>query len=53
GSWDGKIYAFDAKTGAALWNFPTSRQAIHSSPTVLDGILYVGSDNNTLYAFHM
>ena len=52
GSYDGKIYAFDAKTGTDLWSFATGAR-ITSSPIVLDGILYVGSTDHTLYAFHM
>ncbi|MER5911896.1 PQQ-binding-like beta-propeller repeat protein, partial [Streptomyces sp. NPDC001982] len=31
------------------WAFPTG-SAVSSSPTVADGVVYVGSDDNNLYA---
>ncbi|MFJ4584039.1 PQQ-binding-like beta-propeller repeat protein [Streptomyces echinatus] len=34
--------------GKQLWAFPTS--GVESSPTVVDGGVYVGSDDNNLYA---
>jgi outer membrane protein assembly factor BamB len=43
------LYALDAVTGAKRWAYRTSG-AVISSPTVVDGVVYVGSDDNTLYA---
>jgi len=44
------LYAIDAKTGDRLWSFAT--KGYLSSPTVVDGIVYVGSGNpdGKLYA---
>src|SRR5262249_37259508 len=50
GSNDGKLYAFDAVSGASLWSASTG-SFINSSPAVADGIVYVGSDDGKLYAF--
>lgn len=60
GSWDGKLYAFDAtgssgcsgtpKTCAPLWTATTGGK-IESSPAVVNGIVYVGSYDNNLYAY--
>jgi outer membrane protein assembly factor BamB len=50
GSDDGDFYAFDAKTGAALWSAATGG-AVESSPAVANGVVYVGSDDASLYAF--
>jgi outer membrane protein assembly factor BamB len=43
------LYALDAATGAKKWTYQTSG-SILSSPTVVGGVVYVGSDDNTLYA---
>jgi outer membrane protein assembly factor BamB len=62
GSNDGKLYAFSAAgtTGCSgtpttckpLWTGATSSTAaIGSSPAVANGVVYVGSDDNKLYAF--
>ncbi len=62
GSDDGKLYAFDAAgvtncggspvTCAPLWTgtTPTGFQ-LNSSPTVANGIVYIGSDDNFVYAW--
>jgi len=53
GSIDGKIYAFNATTGAAIAGFPvTTGGAIYSSPAVSSGVVYVGSNDGKLYAFN-
>jgi outer membrane protein assembly factor BamB/serine/threonine protein kinase len=52
GSWDGKLYTYNAQTGTMLWSYPTGGQII-SSPTVLNGMVYVGSNDQYLYAFHL
>src|SRR5215470_2859120 len=53
------IRAYDAKTGKILWEFDTGG-AVGGGPTVVDGVVYVGSGyqllrvgkaNNKLYAF--
>ena len=51
GSWDGKVYALRAATGAMLWSFATGkRYAVWSSPAVVGGVVYVGSDDGKVYA---
>jgi outer membrane protein assembly factor BamB len=61
GADDGKLYAFDAhgvtnctgaspKTCAPLWTAATGGPVI-SSPAVANGVVYVGSNDNKLYAF--
>ncbi|WP_239641182.1 homing endonuclease associated repeat-containing protein [Halorubrum distributum] len=49
GSEDYNLYAIDADTGAPQWRFPTS-DAIVSTPTVVDGIAFVGSTDGALYS---
>jgi polyvinyl alcohol dehydrogenase (cytochrome) len=53
------IRAYDAKSGKILWEFDTGG-AVGGGPTVVDGVLYIGSGyqmlrigkpNNKLYAF--
>jgi polyvinyl alcohol dehydrogenase (cytochrome) len=59
GSSKGHIYAYNALSGEILWQFDTGG-AVGGGPTVVDGVLYVGSGyqflrigkaNNKLYAF--
>ena len=50
GSTDDRVWALDAATGAKLWSYKTGA-FVESSPTVVDGALYVGSDN--MYAFKL
>ncbi|MGH6877257.1 MAG: PQQ-binding-like beta-propeller repeat protein, partial [Rhizomicrobium sp.] len=50
GSYDDKVYAFDAATGASVWTAPTSGP-IMSSPAVAKGFVYVGSLDDSVYAF--
>jgi outer membrane protein assembly factor BamB len=52
GSEDGKLYAFNAITGATLWT-ATTGAAVDSSPAVANGVVYVGSYDNKLYAFEL
>jgi len=46
---NGKLYALSADSGAILWYF-MAEAAIASSPNVVDGLIYVGSDDNMLRA---
>lgn len=48
-SLDGKVYAYDAKTGRQRWA-ATTRGAVFSSPVVADGVAYVGSTDHAVYA---
>jgi outer membrane protein assembly factor BamB len=46
------MYALDAKDGSIVWSKPVNDRIVESSPTVVDGVLYVGTAENgeTLYA---
>lgn len=47
-----RVYALDATTGTVLWNTGTPSDAgIFASPSVVDGQLYFGGMDGTLYAF--
>lgn len=52
----GFVYALDAATGVARWRFPIEQRFVNaSSPAVVDGIVYVGTQggddtNGRLYA---
>ena len=43
------MYAFDARTGKRIWA-AFSGDVIDSSPTVANGVVYVGSQDHKLYA---
>lgn len=49
GSEDGNLYALNATTGGVVWNVPVGAE--FSSPTVANGIVYIGG-NNGLYALN-
>lgn len=49
GGMDGKLYARDASTGAALWTYATGG-AIRHSPAVLGGTVVTGSHDGYTYA---
>jgi outer membrane protein assembly factor BamB len=49
GSYDGHVYALDAKTGERLWRYQTGDEVV-SSPAVAGGVVYVGSWDDYLYA---
>jgi outer membrane protein assembly factor BamB len=40
----------NASTGAQLWSFLTGSY-VEASPTVVNGVVYEGSDDGTMYAF--
>ncbi len=43
-------YAVDAVSGTKKWAFQTGGST-DSSPAVVDGVIYVGSSDQNLYAF--
>lgn len=46
----GIVYAFETKTGERLWERQVSDQKFWSTPTVDDGVLYIGGMDKRLYA---
>jgi outer membrane protein assembly factor BamB len=49
GSTDGYLYEINATTGALVWKFKTGA-AIYSSPAVVNGEVYIGSTDESVYA---
>src|SRR5437762_10476038 len=49
GSWDGKQYAVDAKTGKKLWEFESGAPS-RSGAAYADGIIYFADVNARLFA---
>lgn len=49
GSEDGNLYAIDAESGTSKWRFSTGN-AVVSTPTVVDGIAFVGNTGGVLSA---
>jgi outer membrane protein assembly factor BamB len=49
GSYDHKVYALNASTGAKLWSYATGN-VVDSSPAVANGVVYVASDDGNVYA---
>ena len=49
---DGNVYALNASTGTLLWSYTHWRLAVYSSPAVANGVVYVGSDEDTVYALN-
>jgi PQQ-like domain len=62
GSWDGRVYALDLKTGSELWvhhtegdtldssKFGFDRRAVQSSAAIAGKSVYVGSRDGAIYA---
>ena len=55
GDWsiNGSVYALDASTGSLIWKFIAKTQfyaSICTSPTIADGMVFVGYDNGYQYA---
>ncbi len=50
GSLDGNVYALDAVTGEEQWREGQGAPVFRSSPTAVDGTVFVGSENDTLTA---
>ncbi|NLE07814.1 MAG: PQQ-binding-like beta-propeller repeat protein, partial [Dehalococcoidales bacterium] len=46
---DGALYAVDASTGELRWKYQTGSR-VTSSPAVVDGVVYVGSEDGKIYA---
>ena len=51
GSFDHKIYAFNASDGTTIWSYKTGGVVI-SRPAVVNGVVYVGSEDHNLYALN-
>ena len=51
GSWDGKLYAIDYKTGEIKWTYQTG-WAIDSTPDISDELVFAGSLDGNLYALN-
>jgi outer membrane protein assembly factor BamB len=65
GSQDGNVYALNASKGAKIWNYTSAGQsnkaavesgfgsgAFESSPAVVNGMVYIGSDDGNVYALN-
>ena len=50
GSQDYRIYCFNASNGAEKWSV-VAGNIVDSSPAVVNGILYVGSNDHHVYAY--
>ena len=50
GSNDDGIYALDGATGDILWSGSTNG-TVTASPVIVDGTLFVGSNDGHLYAY--
>src|SRR3954462_1774297 len=51
-TYDDNLYALDVSTSQKRWRHLFGN-AITSSPTVANGLIYVGSADDSLYAFHL
>jgi outer membrane protein assembly factor BamB len=49
GSMDGNMYAFNADTGAQVWNYSIGMIGFSSTPAVVNGRLYTGADDGKVY----
>ncbi len=49
GADDGSVYAFNMNDGSLLWSYATGND-VRASPMVINGIVYIGSTDGTLYA---
>ncbi len=48
----GAVYAFDTKTGTIRWMFQTAGHNVWAGPSVAGGVVYVGADDQNLYALN-
>jgi outer membrane protein assembly factor BamB len=44
------VYALNASTGALLWSYATGG-GVGTRPTIANGVVYIGSNDNKVYAF--
>ena len=51
GTGPGTVDALNANTGATLWSFATGG-TVNSSPAVVNGVVYISSNDGTLYALN-
>ena len=49
--YENNVTALNAQTGAKLWNYSTEK-AVYASPAVSNGIVYVGSNDGSVYALY-
>jgi outer membrane protein assembly factor BamB len=49
---DGNVYAFDARDGEQLWQFPAGDK-VWSTPVIRDGVVYFGSQDHNIYAIYL
>lgn len=42
GSGDGKVWAFQPRTGKPIWNYQLSMRGLNVTPLIADGIVYMG-----------
>jgi len=49
---DSYVYAFDANNGAQIWRSEKIGNFILFSPTVVNGVVYIGSQDGYVYAFN-
>jgi outer membrane protein assembly factor BamB len=47
----GSVDAINANTGALLWSYTTGTDFQYASPVVAAGLVFIGSDDGTIYAF--
>ena len=52
---DGKLYAFNALTGATIAGFPVTvaSNIVHSTPAVGGGRVFIGGNDNQLHAYNL
>ena len=48
GAGDGSVWAFQPRTGQALWHYPFSRRGLNSSPVVAGDSVYMGQGEENL-----
>ena len=48
-SWDGYVFALGAATGELLWRYRAGLN-LYSSPAVVEGVVFFGSDDGHVYA---
>lgn len=46
---DAHVYALDAATGKKKWDYPTSKSWVIGTPTVRDGMVYVGTSDSARF----